>query len=109
MCTFLCWSMQKNRQTRLQCVHGMEILHTMNSTFLALGLARHLVRAEIKPETMVPVCFQKSVYAIIAMVAIHRAGGAFVPLDPSHPDDHLKAIIQRTNAKLIVASTETSH
>ena len=76
---------------------------------LTLGLARHLVRAGIKPETMVPVCFQKSVYAIIAMVAIHRAGGAFVPLDPSHPEDRLKAIIQRTNAKLIVASPETSH
>ena len=48
-------------------------------------------------------------YAVIAMVAILRAGGAFVPLDPSHPEDRLKVIVENTNAEVVVASPETAH
>ena len=76
---------------------------------LTFRLAGHFVSAGIKPEMFVPVCFRKSMYAIIAMVAIHRAGGAFVPLDPSHPEDRLKAIIKKLNARFVVASPETAY
>lgn len=76
---------------------------------LSLRLAKHFVSAGITPETLVPVCFRKSMYAVIAMVAIHRAGGAFVPLDPSHPEGRLKAIIEKANAKMVVGSPETAH
>ncbi|KAL8672702.1 MAG: hypothetical protein Q9224_007562, partial [Gallowayella concinna] len=43
------------------------------------------------------------------MVAILRAGGAFVPLDPSHPKDRLEAIITKAGAKIVVTSSETAH
>lgn len=76
---------------------------------LTFRLAGHFVCAGIRTEMLVPLCFRKSMYAIIAMVAIHRAGGAFVPLDPSHPVDRLKAIIKRTNAQFVVASPETAY
>lgn len=109
------------------CVHDLVLQHAKNSpqlpalcswdgdlTYqqldaLSLRLTRCLVSAGIKHETLVPVCFKKSMYAVIAMVAILRAGGAFVPLDPSHPQDRLKAIIEKANAKVVVASPETAH
>ncbi|KAI9718466.1 MAG: putative NRPS-like protein biosynthetic cluster [Chrysothrix sp. TS-e1954] len=75
---------------------------------LTFRVACRFVRAGIKPKTFVPICFRKSIYAIIAMIAVHRAGGAFVPLDPSHPKDRIKAIIQRTQARFVVASSETA-
>ena len=109
------------------CVHDLVLQHAKNSpqlpalcswdgdlTYqqldaLSLRLTRCLVSAGIKHETLVPVCFKKSMYAVIAMVAILRTGGAFVPLDPSHPQDRLKAIIAKANAKVVVASPETAH
>ncbi|KAL8761655.1 MAG: hypothetical protein Q9184_002239 [Pyrenodesmia sp. 2 TL-2023] len=71
-------------------------------------LAQDLVKAGVKQETLVPVCFKKSFYAVVAMVAIHRAGGAFVPLDPAHPEDRLKAIIDKAEAKTVVTPPETA-
>lgn len=109
------------------CVHDLVLQHAKSSPHspalcawdgeltyheldaLSLQLARHFVSIGVKSETLVPVCFRKSMYAVIAMVAILRAGGAFVPLDPSHPGNRLMAIIEKANAKFIVASPETAH
>ena len=109
------------------CVHDLVLQHAKSSpqspalcswegdtTYsqldaLSIRLARHLISAGIRHETLVPVCFRKSRVAVIAMVAILRAGGAFVPLDPSHPKDRLKAIVEKAKAKIVIASPETAH
>ncbi|GFG16853.1 nonribosomal peptide synthetase 12 [Aspergillus udagawae] len=57
------------------------------------------------PGVMIPVCFEKSLWAIVAMLAINQVGAAFVPLDPSHPSDHLRAIIRTLNPKITLASS----
>ena len=109
------------------CVHDLVLQHAKSSpqspalcswagdtTYcqldaLSFRLARHLISVGIRHETLAPVCFRKSRYAVIAMLAILRAGGAFVPLDPSHPRDRLKAIIEKAKARIIIASPETAH
>lgn len=75
---------------------------------ISLRLAKYFLSAGIKAGTLVPICFRKSMYAVITMIAIHRAGGAFAPLDSSHPKDRLKTIIEKANAKLVVASPENA-
>ena len=76
---------------------------------LSLRLASHLVSIGVASEVLVPYCFKKSMYAVVAMVAILRAGGVLVPLDPSHPKDRLKEIVQKTNARIIVAAPDTAY
>ncbi|KAL9025892.1 MAG: hypothetical protein Q9196_005361 [Gyalolechia fulgens] len=71
-------------------------------------LARVLIVAGVGPETLVPVCFSKSFAAIVVMVAIHRSGGALVPLDPSHPKDRLRAVVHKAKAAVVVVSPETA-
>ena len=44
-------------------------------------LAARLVHLGVGPEIYVPLCFEKSIYTIISMVAVMKAGGAFVPLE----------------------------
>ena len=75
---------------------------------LATRIAKKLTTLGITSEILVPVCFEKSVWAVIAMVAILKAGGAFVPLDPSHPIERLAAIIQKTKASVIITSATHS-
>ncbi|KAL2825061.1 hypothetical protein BDW59DRAFT_146754, partial [Aspergillus cavernicola] len=50
-------------------------------------------------------CFEKSVHAVVSELAILKAGGAFVPMDPMHPEPRLRQILEHTKATVIVAST----
>ena len=67
-------------------------------------LADHLVTLGIGPEVLVPLCFEKSRFTIIAMLAVLKAGGAFVPLDPAQPTARLANIICQTGATCVLAS-----
>jgi amino acid adenylation domain-containing protein/non-ribosomal peptide synthase protein (TIGR01720 family) len=71
-------------------------------------LAQHLVGLGVGPEIMVPLCFEKSAWAIVAMMAILKAGGACVSLDPSHPIKRIEGIIREVNTKLVLTAPITA-
>ncbi|KAL3471239.1 hypothetical protein BJX99DRAFT_263436 [Aspergillus californicus] len=54
--------------------------------------------------SLVPMCFEKSIYAIICELAIFKAGGAFVALDPLHPENRLRQVLEQTQATIVVTS-----
>jgi amino acid adenylation domain-containing protein len=72
---------------------------------LSTKLAGHLVQLGVKPESFVPLCFEKSMWIVVAMLAVLKAGGAFVPLDPDTPARH-NNIFQQTNATVALVSTK---
>jgi non-ribosomal peptide synthetase component F len=55
-------------------------------------------------ETSVPICFEKSASAVVAMLAVMKAGGAFVPIDGSHPESRIKMLVTELGARLILCS-----
>ncbi|OBT84035.1 Nonribosomal Peptide Synthase (NRPS) [Pseudogymnoascus sp. 03VT05] len=61
----------------------------------------------------VPILFDKTPFAVVAMLGILKAGGAFVPLDPRNPAARLQMIVDDVNApwfsvqNAIVAEEET--
>jgi amino acid adenylation domain-containing protein/thioester reductase-like protein len=48
-------------------------------------LAAFLISKNLEHGTFIPLCFEKSKWTIIAMLAVMKAGCAFVPIDPAHP------------------------
>lgn len=56
--------------------------------------------------TIVPLCFEKSPWTAVAMMAVLKAGGAFVLLDPSWPEQRLRAVVAQVNSGLILSSTQ---
>ncbi|KAG7041998.1 amino acid adenylation [Colletotrichum scovillei] len=76
---------------------------------MASQLARVLMELGVGPETMVPYCFEKSMYTVISMLAILKAGGAMVPLDPAHPRDRKAFIVRETMANVVVASGSNAY
>jgi amino acid adenylation domain-containing protein/non-ribosomal peptide synthase protein (TIGR01720 family) len=74
---------------------------------LATQLALQLVGKGIGAEAIVPVCFDKSMWAIVGMLAILKAGGACVALDPSHPLSRRETIIHDTGARIVLAGSES--
>ncbi|KAE9366548.1 acetyl-CoA synthetase-like protein [Stipitochalara longipes BDJ] len=71
---------------------------------MSTRLASELIAKGIGPESMVALVFDKSINAVIAMLAVLTAGGCLVPFDASHPLDRLKMMIRGVNAKLILCS-----
>lgn len=69
-------------------------------------LATYLMTLGITPETLVPTCFDKSAWTIIAMLAVLKAGGACVPLDATHPKTALEMRVVNTEAQVLLASPE---
>ncbi|KAF2471468.1 uncharacterized protein BDR25DRAFT_368329 [Lindgomyces ingoldianus] len=75
---------------------------------LSTRLASHLVGLGVKLEDIVPLCFEKSMWTVVAMLAVLKAGGAFVSLDPSHPVSRHEEIFKQTRATVVLASTQCS-
>ncbi|KAF2158435.1 hypothetical protein M409DRAFT_61661 [Zasmidium cellare ATCC 36951] len=69
-------------------------------------LAKTLVRQGVGPEIMVGLCMDKSKWAVVAMIAILRAGGAVVPLGVQHPVARIEGILQDTSAPLVLVDGE---
>ncbi|KAI6311408.1 NRPS [Pyricularia oryzae] len=68
-------------------------------------LAHHLRNTfNIGPEVIVPLCFEKSGWAIVALLSVIKAGGAVVFLDPSYPMARLNEILSQIEAKVILCS-----
>ncbi|MDI1489545.1 MAG: Non-ribosomal peptide synthetase [Ramalina farinacea] len=53
---------------------------------------------------LIPLCFEKSKWTPIAMLAVMKAGGASVALDPSQPTDRLRTIMDQVQPAVILTS-----
>jgi len=67
-------------------------------------LAHHLVSLGVGPEVFVPTCFDKSSFAIIAMLSVLKAGGAAVPLDAKHPRPALQTRLEDASAMVVLTT-----
>ncbi|KFY19406.1 hypothetical protein V491_04456 [Pseudogymnoascus sp. VKM F-3775] len=68
-------------------------------------LASHLQTLGVQPGMFIPVCFNKSLWAIVAMLAINKAGAAFVPLDAAQPLSRLRLIVKQLNGPPIALAS----
>jgi amino acid adenylation domain-containing protein len=53
-------------------------------------LAHHLRALGVGPEARVAVCVLRGIQTVVALLAVLKAGGGYVPLDPGHPDDRIR-------------------
>ncbi|PSN72225.1 acetyl-CoA synthetase-like protein [Corynespora cassiicola Philippines] len=82
-------------------------------TYAELGrvterLAHYLVELGVGPEVFVPTCFDKSTFAVIAMLAVLKAGGAAVPLDANHPKPALESRVEDSDAQVVLTTAVRS-
>ena len=77
--------------------------------FACSSLSQHLVTLGIQPGLLVPLCFERSKWSVIAMIAVLQLGAACVCLDPAHPKARIRDILDRTNAKYIITSPLKQH
>lgn len=65
-------------------------------------LAATLREKGIGPEKLAAICLDRSIEAIVAVLAVWKAGGAYLPLDPALPDDRLHFMMSDAKPVLII-------
>lgn len=72
----------------------------------ATRLASQLMTLGVKAQSYVPLCFEKSGWTIVAMLAVMKCGAAFVPLDFEAPILRLREIVGDVQAELILCASQ---
>ena len=69
-------------------------------------LAQHLMSMGIGPDDLVGLAVEQSSWVmVIGMIAIWKAGGAYVALNPKLPGDRLKYMVNKANASVVLTLT----
>ncbi|KOG32631.1 non-ribosomal peptide synthetase [Streptomyces resistomycificus] len=71
-------------------------------------LARHLVAQGVGPESLVGICLERSADLVVALLAVLKAGGAYLPIDPDSPSDRIAYMLQDAAPVLLVTTSTTS-
>lgn len=67
-----------------------------------------LAEHEIGRGDLVGVCLRRTPALIAALLAVHRAGAAYVPLDPDYPQERIDFILQDSGAAVVLAEQATA-
>ncbi|MEU7717504.1 amino acid adenylation domain-containing protein [Streptomyces tibetensis] len=65
-------------------------------------LARLLVAHGVGPERLVGLALPRSVELVVAVLAVLKAGGAYLPLDPGQPRERLRLMIEEAAPDVVV-------
>ena len=73
------------------------------ATALSAHVAQAMQRLQQPPGAPIGLLLERSGQAIIAILAILQAGGAYLPLHPADPPDRLQQLIQLSGIKLVLS------
>lgn len=71
-------------------------------------LAHYLIAMGIGPEDIVGLALPRSLETIVALLAITKAGAAYLPLDTDYPKERLRFMIEDARPRCVVSTRETA-
>jgi amino acid adenylation domain-containing protein len=83
-------------------VHKDEQLTYRELNERANKLAHHLRRLGTGPESLVGICLERSAEAVVAILGVLKAGGAYLPLDPSYPRERLSWMLADAGVQIVI-------
>ncbi|MFE9097118.1 amino acid adenylation domain-containing protein [Streptomyces sp. NPDC007264] len=89
-------------------VHGQRTLTYAELNAQANRLAGHLAARGVGPGTLAAVALPRSVRLIVALLAVLKAGGAYLPLDPGYPADRLGHMLDDADPVCVVTDAATA-
>jgi amino acid adenylation domain-containing protein len=67
----------------------------------------HLLRAEgVGPEVVTGILLDRGVAMVTSILAVHKAGGAYLPLDPAYPPERIDLMLADARPGLVVTDAE---
>jgi amino acid adenylation domain-containing protein len=71
-------------------------------------LARYLVRKGAHPEAIVAIALPRTELMVIAVLAVLKAGAAYLPVDPGYPPERVSLMLSDADPLLVITDTETA-
>jgi amino acid adenylation domain-containing protein len=66
-------------------------------------LANYLIEAGVRAETIVAICLDRSFESVISSLAVLKAGGAYLPLDPNLPVERLNFMMRDAQPRVLIS------
>ncbi|MBW4611874.1 MAG: amino acid adenylation domain-containing protein [Desmonostoc vinosum HA7617-LM4] len=114
------WNNTKTDYPQDQCIHELfeqqvkrtpsnvaVIFENQQLTYQELNnranqLAHYLQKLGVKPEVLVGICMERSLEMVVGILAIMKAGGAYLPLDPSYPQARLAFMLADAQVSVLL-------
>ncbi|HKI06704.1 MAG TPA: amino acid adenylation domain-containing protein [Thermoanaerobaculia bacterium] len=74
----------------------------------ANALARHLRTLGVKPDSVVALCMDRSADLMTSILAVLKAGGAYLPLDPDAPADRTAFMVSDGGVRIALVDERTA-
>lgn len=69
-------------------------------------LAHHLLHAGLEAEQVVAIMARRSIDFLTGMIAIFKAGGAYMPIDPRNPPQRIHHLLKQSQTRYVLADDE---
>jgi amino acid adenylation domain-containing protein len=69
-------------------------------------LARHLRALGVARESLVGICIDRSLQMAVTILAVLKAGGAYLPLDPDYPTERLRFMLADAQPVLVLTTSD---
>lgn len=69
-------------------------------------LGNYLRSKGVRENTLVPLCIERSIEMLVAMLGILKAGGAYVPIDAEYPEERIGYMLKDTGAGIVISSKQ---
>src|SRR5216683_5032412 len=102
---FETWSDSVPQRVAVRCGHEQLTYAELNTR--ANQLARYLQVHGAGRETLVGICLHRTAQTAVAILAVLKAGAAYVPLDPTYPAERLSFILNDARPMLLITQKES--
>ncbi|OBP13499.1 hypothetical protein A5320_18300 [Rheinheimera sp. SA_1] len=86
-------------------VYQQESLSYRQLNDRANQLAHYLRTLGVGPEVAVGICIERCSALLVGLLAVLKAGGCYVPLDPSYPEDRLAGLMAQSDCRLVLSDS----
>jgi amino acid adenylation domain-containing protein len=93
-------AMRNPRAVAVECNHAWLTYRELNQS--ANRLARKLREAGAGPNVLVGLCVERSCDMVVALLAILKAGAAYLPLDPALPEERFRLILEDAQVSILL-------
>jgi amino acid adenylation domain-containing protein len=98
---------QKN-QNKVAIVFGDERVTYQELDRRSNSLAVYLQELGVKSEDLIGIYLERSIEAMVAVLGVLKAGAAYVPLDPTYPQERLAFMLEDANISILLTQKSLS-
>ncbi|RMT47524.1 non-ribosomal peptide synthetase, partial [Pseudomonas syringae] len=91
----------------LAVIHGEQRVTYRELNEQANRLAHALRKQGVQPDSRVGICVERSAEMVVGLLAILKAGGGYVPLDPAYPVERIAYMLQDSAPAAVLVQTAT--